>query len=256
MFPDRLALIWAAAGVGLGLIAGSFIAALSWRWPQGRAITGRSACDHCGARLSWTELVPLLSFLAQRGRCRHCGAAIASRHLVIELAAAAVGGLLCGAAPGLPGLAAALAGWWLLALLITDVEHHWLPDALTLPLIPAGLALGMLIGHAPLAERALAALLGFAALAALRLFYRWRTGREGMGGGDPKLLAGIGALLGPLALPFLITGAALLGLVLALLDRARGRQVEATTALPFGALLAGMALIWLVVGPGWWEMLR
>ena len=243
-------------GAGLGLIAGSFLAVLTGRWPQGLAITGRSRCDGCGGQLGALELVPLLSFLMLRGRCRQCGAAIAPRHLAIELAAAVVGAAMLWRYPLGPGLAAALAGWWLLALIVLDAEHQWLPDRLTLPLIPVGWAVGELLGFAGPWDRAAAALLGFGGLAALRLAYRWRTGREGMGGGDPKLLAGIGVLLGAAALPFILTGAALLGLALALLDRLRGRAVSATTALPFGALLAGMALIMVMIGPDWLALVR
>lgn len=243
-------------GAGLGLIIGSFLGVLTGRWPHGLALTGRSRCDACGVQLGALDLVPVLSILWLRGRCRRCGAAIAPRHLAIELAAAVVGAVMLGRYPLWPGLVAALAGWWLLALIVLDAEHQWLPDRLTLPFIPAGLGLGLVLGFAGLWERALAALLGFGVLAALRLGYRLRTGREGMGGGDPKLLAGIGALLGVLPLPFILTGAALLGLALALLDRLRGRDITATTALPFGALMAGMALILLMIGPDWLEMMR
>lgn len=245
-----------ALGAGLGLVIGSFLAVLTGRWPQGLAITGRSRCDACGVQLRAVDLVPVLSFLALRGRCRHCGAAIDRRHLAIELAAGVVGAAMLWRYPLWPGLAAALAGWWLLALMVLDAEHQWLPDRLTLPLIPAGLLLGQWLGFASLWDRAFAALFGFSVLAALRLGYRLRSGREGMGGGDPKLFAGIGALVGGLPLPFILTGAALLGLALALFDRARGRDVTATTALSFGALMAGMALILLMIGPDWWEMLR
>ncbi len=245
-----------ALGAGLGLVIGSFLAVLTGRWPQGLAITGRSRCDACGVQLRAVDLVPVLSFLALRGRCRHCGAAIDRRHLAIELAAGVVGAAMLWRYPLWPGLAAALAGWWLLALMVLDAEHQWLPDRLTLPLIPAGLLLGQWLGFASLWDRAFAALFGFSVLAALRLGYRLRSGREGMGGGDPKLFAGIGALVGGLPLLFILTGAALLGLALALFDRARGRDVTATTALSFGALMAGMALILLMIGPDWWEMLR
>lgn len=245
-----------AAGAMLGLVIGSFLAVVTGRWPQGLGIGGRSRCDACGVRLGVGELVPVVSFLWLRGRCRRCGAAIDRRHLAIEVAGGVIGAIMLARWPLVPGLAAALAGWWLLALIVLDAEHQWLPDRLTLPLIPAGLALGQWLGFATIWDRGFAALLGFAVLAALRLGYRLRTGREGMGGGDPKLLAGIGALLGVLPMPFILTGAALLGLALALVDRLRGWAVTATTALPFGALLAGMALILLMIGPQWWEMLR
>ena len=247
---------WPVIGGGLGLLLGSFIALVTARWPQGETILGRSRCDQCGAALGAAELVPLLSFLIQRGRCRQCGQGIAPRHLWIELAAAVIGAVLMWRYPGPGGLAAALAGWWLLALLILDVEHQWLPDALTLPFIPLALLIGLAIPGPALGERVLAAALGFGVLWALRLAYRAARGREGMGGGDPKLMAGLGALLGLIPLPFLVTAAAGLGLTLALWDHLRGRNVTAITRLPLGALLAGMALVFLGLGPNWWEAVR
>ena len=247
---------WPVIGGWLGLVLGSFIALVTARWPQSLPITGRSRCDQCGAGLGALELVPLLSFAILRGRCRHCGAGIAARHWQIELAAAVVGAVLLWRYPEPAGLVAALAGWWLLALLILDVEHQWLPDALTLPFIPFALLTGLVLPGPALGERVLAALLGFSVLWSLRFAYRMMRGREGMGGGDPKLMAGLGALLGVIPLPFLVTAASGLGLVLALADRLRGRDVDAATRLPLGALLAGMALLFLVLGPNWWEALR
>jgi leader peptidase (prepilin peptidase)/N-methyltransferase len=251
-------MLWPALGAGLGLVAGSFLALVTWRWPQGLPITGRSRCDACGGMLGPAELVPLLSCLIQRGHCRQCGAVIAPRHLAIELAAAAVGAALLWRVPGPQGLAIALAGWWLLALIILDAEHYWLPDALTLPFI----ALALLLPNSlmpllpPVAERLWGAGLGFAVLWLVGRLYRACTGRDGLGGGDPKLLAGLGALLGAWALPFLVTGAAALGLALAGWDRLRGRAVVATSRLPFGALLAGIALLLLWLGPEWREVIR
>lgn len=243
---------WVAAGAGLGLIFGSFIALLTWRWPQGLAITGRSRCDACGAVLAPAELVPILSCLWLRGRCGHCGAGIAPRHLAIEVAAAAIGAGLLWRWPGSDGLLLAAAGWWLLALVILDAEHQWLPDALTLPLIP----LALLVPGPALPERLWGAALGFAGLWLVGALYRRWRGFDGLGGGDPKLLAGLGALLGAWALPLLISAAAGVGLGLAGWDALRGREVTAMTRLPLGALLAGVALIGLWIGPGWKEMLR
>ena len=243
---------WPVIGGGLGLLLGSFIAVLTARWPQGETILGRSRCDHCGATLGALELVPVLSQIILRGRCRHCGQAIAARHWQIEVAAAVIGAGLLWRFPAPEGLLLALAGWWLLALLILDAEHQWLPDALTLPLIPFALLLPGL----PLEQRLWGAGLGFAGLWLVGFAYKRLRGRDGLGGGDPKLLAGLGALLGGWSLPFLITGAAGLGLALAGWDRLRGRDVNATTRLPFGALLAGVALILLWLGPDWLEIVR
>jgi leader peptidase (prepilin peptidase)/N-methyltransferase len=244
--------MWPLAGAGLGLIAGSFIALVTARWPQGLPITGRSRCDACGRPLRAFELVPLISFLIQRGRCRQCGSGIAPRHLAIELAAAAIGAALLWRLPAPQGLLLALAGWWLLTLMVLDAEHFWLPDALTLPLVP----LALLVPGAPLAERLWGAGLGFVGLWLVGWIYRARSGRDGLGGGDPKLLAGLGALLGGWALPLLVTGAAALGLALAGWDHVRGRTVSATTRLPLGALLAAVALFLLWLGHDWRELLQ
>lgn len=246
----------ALAGAAAGAIAGSFIGVVTGRWPQGLAITGRSRCDACAAVLGPADLVPVLSFIARRGRCRHCGAAIAPRHLAIELAGAAIGAAMLMRWPGWDGLLLALAGWWLLALIVTDAEHQWLPDRLTLPLVPLALLVPpSLPGWPPLAERLWGAGLGFAGLWAVGAAYRLWRGRDGLGGGDPKLMAGLGALLGLWALPFVLVAAALLGLVLAGLDAWRGRPVSASTRLPLGALLAGTALPLLWLGPVWRELL-
>ena len=243
---------WCAAGALLGLIAGSFVALLTWRLPLGQAPTGRSKCDNCGAPLSPAELLPVVSFLWQRGKCRHCGTGIAPRHLAIELICAAAGAAVMARWPGVDGLLLALAAWWLIALVVLDVEHFWLPDVLTLPLIP----LALLVPGPPLPERLWGAGLGFASLWLVGFAYRRLRGRDGLGGGDPKLLAGRGALLGAWALPLLITAAATLGLGLAGWDAVRGRAVTATTRLPFGALLAAAALLLVWLGPGWKELVQ
>lgn len=243
---------WPVIGGGLGLLLGSFIALVTARWPQRETILGRSCCDHCDATLGVAELVPLVSFLVQRGRCRRCGQAIAARHWQIEVAAALIGAGLLWRYPALEGLLLALAGWWLLVLLILDAEHQWLPDALTLPFI----LFALLLPGLPLEQRLWGAGLGFAGLWLVGFAYRRLRGRDGLGGGDPKLLAGLGALLGGWSLPFLITGAAALGLALAGWDHFRGRDVNAATRLPFGALLAGVALILLWLGPDSLEMAR
>jgi leader peptidase (prepilin peptidase)/N-methyltransferase len=240
-------MLWVLFGAGLGLVMGSFIALITWRWPQSLPITGRSRCDHCGATLGAIELVPLLSALWLRGRCRHCRQPIAARHWQIEIAAAAVGAALLGKYAAPQGLWFALAGWWLLTLLILDVEHHWLPELLTLPF----LLFALLLPGLPLATRLWGAALGFAGLWLVGFAYRRVRGRDGLGGGDPTLMAGLGALFGPIVLPFLLTAAAALGLALAGWDALRGRGVSATTRLPLGALLAGVALVLLWRGPNW-----
>lgn len=237
----------AAGGLILGLIVGSFFATIFVRWPQGRsALGGRSRCDGCGETLRAWELVPLLSFMVARGRCLRCGARIDSGHLLIELAGGMVGVAAVLAHPLPLALATALLGWMLLLLAALDVEHHWLPDALTLPLIPLGLGAAALGLGPPILDRLLGALVGAMVLWLLGVAYERLRGQEGLGGGDPKLLAAIGAWVGLLQLPFVLLGAGLLGLLALLLMRLRGQAVGRTTRLPLGALMALAAWpIWL-----------
>jgi len=239
----------AAIGAGLGLIAGSFVAAASLRWPQGRSVVrGRSACDSCTAPLGAMELIPILSWAMQRGRCRRCGAKIDPRNPAIELAAAMLGAVALAAHPGPLGLVTALLGWWLLLIAIIDLEHFWLPDWLTLPLLPLGLAAAWAGFGPPLIARVAGAAIGWAVLVLIAWLYRRLRGRDGMGGGDPFLLGAIGAWVGALQLPAILLGAGLLGLATALGMRMRGEAVTATSRLPLGTLMALAAWpAWLVV---------
>jgi leader peptidase (prepilin peptidase)/N-methyltransferase len=232
-----------------GLIIGSFIAALTARWPQGRSIAdGRSRCDSCHAVLGPSELVPVLSYLVQRGKCRHCGAAIQPRHLAIEIAAGGVGAAALAMHPGAYGVAGAVFGWALLALLVLDVEHMWLPDRLTLPLALGGLAATYALSM-PLLDSLIGVAAGWASLAGIAKGYKALTGRTGMGGGDPKLFGAIGAWLGWVPLPFVLVFAAVLGLLLVLYDRLSGRPVTRYSRVPLGALLAAAAWPLWLAGP-------
>jgi leader peptidase (prepilin peptidase)/N-methyltransferase len=238
-----------ATGFVLGAIIGSFLAALLLRWPEGRSILrGRSRCDACGRTLGIVDLVPILSWLILRGRCRRCDAAIDRRHLALEIGAALIGLTAILAHPLPLALFTALLGWWLFLLAALDVEYQWLPDRLTLPLIAAGLAVGA-IGIGPSLEaRLIGAAGGFASLAALRWLYRALRGREGLGGGDPKLFAALGAWLGWVQLPFVLLLAGLVGLAALAMKRLAGGQVRATDRLPLGTLMALAAWpIWLLV---------
>jgi leader peptidase (prepilin peptidase)/N-methyltransferase len=246
---DLFAASLAVFGFILGGIVGSFVATLAVRWPEGRSVVlGRSQCDGCGKILRPVELIPIASYLLANGRCRGCGAAINRRHIAIEVAAAMLGAAALLAQPGILGLVTAGFGWWLLALAALDLEHHWLPDRLTLPLLPLGLLVGW-AGMGPgLTERLIGAAAGFLVLASIALAYRLLRGREGLGGGDPKLLAAIGAWVGWQHLPLVLVGAGMIGLLAVALTMLRGGAVRATDRLPLGTLMAIAAWpIWLIV---------
>jgi leader peptidase (prepilin peptidase)/N-methyltransferase len=240
---------WTALAFILGAAIGSFLATILIRWPQGRSVVaGRSACDKCGRTLEARDLMPILSWSLARGRCRTCGTRIDRRHLAAEAGAAMIGIAAIFAHPmPLAGVTAIL-GWWLFLLAALDLEHEWLPDRLTWPLLAAGLAAGW-GGFGPdLDSRLIGAAAGFASLFLVALAYRALRGREGLGGGDPKLFAAIGAWLGWTQLPFVLVGAGLIGLSALLLKRFRGGSVAPTDRLPLGTLMALAAWpIWIVI---------
>jgi leader peptidase (prepilin peptidase)/N-methyltransferase len=241
---------WAwPTGLGvLGAIVGSFLATLVIRWPQERSVIGgRSACDACGRTLRAWELVPLVSAAMSRGRCRSCGAAIDARHWQIELGCAVLGVISGLAVPGPIGLVGAVFGWLLLALAALDVAEFWLPDALTGTLAAAGIA-SIAVAPPEWPDRVIGGAAGFVSLWLIAFAYRRLRGRDGLGGGDPKLLGAIGLWVGWAMLPFVLLLACLVGLGVVLTARLRGRAVAANDQVPFGALMAIAAYpVWLVM---------
>ncbi|CAE7328348.1 vvpD [Symbiodinium microadriaticum] len=224
----------------------------------------RTRARACGHVLGVRDLIPVFSWLVLKGRCRHCGVKLSTFYPLIELAAlgGAVWAVLTVPAP-LVWPTAAL-GWVLLALAVIDYRHFILPDVLTLPLIPAGLALAWglepgifgdgLLGspllHHALLHHALGAAAGFLGFAGLAWAYRTLRGREGLGLGDAKLLAAAGAWLSWTGLGSVLLWAAPLALVVALaagvIQGTLSDKLAGRSALPFGPFLAlGFWLTWL-----------
>lgn len=232
------------AGVSLagliGLVLGSFIATLVLRWPAGRSILGRSQCDGCGRNLGIFDLVPLLSALWTRGQCRTCGGRIDPFHWRVELGSGLIGVTALALLPGTAGWLWALFGWLLLPLALLDARHFWLPDRLNALLALAGLLLAGPLLHTSLLDRWIGALAGGLILAAIAWSYRRVRGGDGMGGGDPKLVAAIGAWLGWQALPLLLLLASLGGIFWALTQR-KGDRPLARRRVPFGLFLCAAA---------------
>lgn len=252
MIPDEILL--AAIGAAIGAIVGSFIVTLVCRWPEvGTVLSGRSRCDSCGTRIAWRSLVPVLSYLSQAGRARCCGAPIDSLHPIGELLAIAIGAtsfFLLGWAGWISGLL----GWMLLALALFDLRYFVLPDWLTASLALAGLASALAV-EPPLPDRLIGAACGYGALQLIRSGYRRMRGRDGLGGGDPKLLGAIGLWVGwqPLAIVMLL--ASLTGLAIAVLMHLRGEPVTGTKRMPLGALIAAVTWpiwVWSELYPGAW----
>jgi leader peptidase (prepilin peptidase)/N-methyltransferase len=236
--------------IAIGAVVGSFVTLVADRLPRGEGwAAGRSSCRSCGHVLGPLELVPLISLAVQRGRCAHCRTPLPPDLWLGELGGALVAVIALERGGDWAGmLALAVFGWALVLLALIDARHLWLPDAITLPLAGFGLAAVLALPFPGIGERALGLVLGWAALEALRRGYRLLRHREGMGGGDPKLLGAIGAWLGASALPMVVLGGALIGIAWTLIQAARGRPAGGTTPIPLGTMLALAALGWVAAG--------
>ena len=239
----------------VGLALGSFLNVVITRLPQGESFWGgRSRCPQCKSPLSWYDNIPLCSYVRLRGRCRSCGAGIPWRYPVVELAGGVMTLALWHTFPDkLLLLAYAPFGLALIALTAIDLEHRLLPDAITIVGIILGLLLSLVLPQLSFPEAAAGALAGAALFSGVgRLYEKW-TGRRGLGGGDVKMLAMIGAFLGVWALPLVILVSAGLGtltglvLVLVLGQGPGARGQWRTISLPYGPFLAagaGCYLFW------------
>jgi leader peptidase (prepilin peptidase)/N-methyltransferase len=228
---------------------GSWLGVLVRRWPQGRdVVLARSACDHCGHVLAPHDLIPLVSFFWLRGKCRTCGMPIDPFHPAIELAALSIAlAAFFADRGGLQLWIDASLGWTLLCAAWIDAETLRLPDMLTLPLILAGLGVTWFYAPAAIYDHAAAAALGYLGFRWLDFVYLRLRHRQGLGAGDAKLLAAAGAWLGLEALPYIVMGAGLLGILMALLAARRdgfGREQQ----IAFGPALALAFFLWRLFG--------
>ncbi|NML35168.1 prepilin peptidase [Paraburkholderia antibiotica] len=208
----------------------------------------RSACPHCGHVLRAWENLPVLSYLLLRGRCSACGTRVSLRYPLLEIASAALAtGALVVFGPTSMALAAFGLCAALLAMSAIDIDTHLLPDSLTLPLLWAGLIVNFNGLFASLHDAVLGAIFGYLSLWAVHWLFRLVRGVEGMGYGDFKLLAALGAWLGWAALPQIVLIAAVSGAVIGLAATWRGRM-RFEEPLPFGPFLAAGGALTLFVG--------
>lgn len=208
----------------------------------------RSRCPRCGHSITALENIPILSYLILRGRCSSCGARISARYPLIEGATAALSMIVAWHfGVSWETLAALVLTWALIALSMIDYDHHLLPDTITLPLLWLGLALSLFNLFASSHDAIIGALAGYLSLWAVYWLFKLLTGKEGMGYGDFKLLAMLGAWTGwtfllPIVLLSSVVGA-VVGITLVLL---RGR--DRTIPIPFGPYLAAAGWITLLWG--------
>ena len=265
--PD---LVFAVCAGAFGLAIGSFLNVVIYRLPKmmeaewqsqcaelaGRApapaprfnlLVPGSHCPSCKTPLRVRDNVPLISYVLAGGKCTHCGAVISVRYPIVEALTAVLSVWVAWHFGfGVPGLAALAFTFVLIALTFIDADTTLLPDGLTLPLLWAGLLLNVGGTFAPLAEAVIGAVAGYLILWSIYWLFKLATGKEGMGYGDFKLLAALGAWFGwKMLLPILLLSSvvgATVGIVLLVLAR-RGRDIP----IPFGPYLAAagfIALLW------------
>ncbi len=208
----------------------------------------RSACPACGHSLSALENIPLISFLWLRGRCRHCQTPISSRYPIVELCTAALTALVAWRmGTQALGLASLVMLWFLIAMSCIDFDTQILPDDLTLPLLWLGLLVNLRGGFVPLQDAVIGAAAGYLSLWLVYWLFRFVTGKEGIGYGDFKLLAALGAWLGWIMLPLIVLLSSAIGAIVGLLLIAlRGHARD--KPIPFGPFLAMAGLVALLAG--------
>ena len=210
--------------------------------------TPRSACPACGHGITALENIPILSWLVLRGRCSACGVAIGKRNPLVEML---TGLLSAGVAwkwgMGLETLGALCLVWTLIALTFIDFDTTLLPDSLTLPLVWLGLLFNLNGHFAPLHDAVIGAIVGYLVLWSVYWLFKLATGKDGMGYGDFKLLAAIGAWLGWQMLPVTILFSSVVGAAIGIAMVVFVKH-DSRVPIPFGPYLAGGGLIALFFG--------
>ncbi|MDD2885040.1 MAG: A24 family peptidase [Dechloromonas sp.] len=270
MLPESIAILTLLAGL-LGLCIGSFLNVVIHRLPKimerdwhaqcaelrgetpstvnntlGLA-TPRSRCPSCGHAITATENIPVLSYLLLRGKCSGCGQAISARYPTIEILTG-----VCSAfavwhfGPTAQAAAALLLLWALIALSFIDLDTQLLPDSITLPLLWLGLLVNLDHTFVTIDTAVVGAMLGYLSLWSVFWLFKLATGKEGMGFGDFKLLAALGAWLGWSMLPAIILLSSIVGAIVGM-TLILARRHGSSAPMPFGPYLAAagvIALLW------------
>lgn len=233
----------------LGAIIGSFLNVCIYRLPKRESILSPpSHCPHCGAPIRFYDNIPLVSYLVLRGKCRQCKAHISPRYPVVE----ATSGLLALAlflryGPTITFVLLLAFTGALIVITFIDLDHQIIPDSISIPGIFVGVGASFFLSLSTWLESLFGILVGGGFLFVVAVGYKWITGREGMGGGDVKLLAMLGAWLGWKAIPFILFSSSLIGVFvgvgIGLLQRTGFRS-----RIPFGPFLALSAIIYLFFG--------
>lgn len=269
-FLNASPLAWVMVCLVLGLLVGSFLNVVIYRLPvmmqrewenQCAELSGqtaveqpvfnlstpRSRCPHCQHAITALENIPVFSYLLLRGRCRGCGAGISKRYPIIE----ALTGLMSAVVAWHFGfnwtcLGALLLTWSLITLTFIDIDHQLLPDKITLPLLWLGLVFNLFATFTDITSSVIGAIAGYLVLWSIYHLFRLITGKEGMGYGDFKLLAALGAWMGWQYLPMIVLLSSMVGAVIGI-SLVLFKHHQRDIPIPFGPYLAAagwIALIW------------
>jgi leader peptidase (prepilin peptidase)/N-methyltransferase len=234
----------------IGMCVGSFLNVCIYRLPAGKSIVRpASACPACGTVIRWYDNIPLISYIILRGRCRSCKAQISIRYPIIEL--------LCGLFAtitwmhygyGLPALIYFILIAALLVITFIDIDHRIIPDIISLPGLPLGFLASFILPQLKWSDSLIGIAAGGGSLLAVAWGYQLITGKDGMGGGDIKLLAMEGAFLGWKGVLFIVMASSLIGTAVGIFMMLRsGKGMK--MALPFGPFLAMGAILYIFWGP-------
>ncbi|OOG42730.1 A24 family peptidase [Rhodanobacter sp. C05] len=272
--PDLPLIVWIAFAGVLGMLVGSFLNVVILRLPERMAAGWRqeasemlelevevtptppgivrepSHCPQCKHRLSALDNIPLFSWLLLRGHCRYCQARISIQYPLVELLSGMLSAVIVWKfGPSWIGLAGLFLTWTLIALSGIDFRTQLLPDQLTLPLLWLGLLLALLPMFVTAPASIIGAAIGYLSLWSVYWVFKLLTGKEGMGYGDFKLLAALGAWMGPISLLPIILLSSLIGALIGgglIVLRRHQRELP----MPFGPFIAAAGWVWFVAGPG------
>ena len=255
----------------LGLLVGSFLNVVIYRVPKmmqresdnyvaqesGKEpphqdkfnlMVPRSSCPCCGHQIGAMENIPVISYIALGGKCRNCKTRISPRYPAIEALTAVISGVMVWTfGSGAMGCGAVLFAWLLIAMTFIDFDTQLLPDDLTFPLLWAGLIININGTFVPLQDAVIGAAAGYLVLWAVYWLFKLVTGKEGMGYGDFKLLAALGAWLGWAMLPTIILLSSIVGAIVGISLIVFAKR-ERNNPIPFGPYLAAAGLIAMLYG--------
>lgn len=242
-------MIYSFFAFAFGAVVGSFLNVCICRMPKYESVVfPPSHCTRCDYVIRWYDNIPVLSYLFLKGRCRRCGESISPQYPLVELINGALAlALFLKFGPSFAFALLFLLCSALVVVTFIDLEHQIIPDSITLPGIAVGFLASFFIPQLGWLNSLIGILAGGGSLLIIAYGYQWLTKKDGMGGGDVKLLAMMGAFFGWKAVLFIIFAASLVGSVIGI-SVMLAQKKDSTLAIPFGPFLASAAVLYIFYG--------